>query len=266
MSSSGVQRWRLVGRPFNEVLGELSLMSLTVLPVWSADMLLLLSFLLCKLGWRKKKKTGPCWGYRCMNQWVATKKWLLFMNLGPVVFVSNREVKRLAYVLLEVHKSHCTVGSEFNWGWGFTFELNSPSRGALIFTKSVQFWSFSPSISTVPLPIETKTHWFIGDTMTGPISCRWSVTDEQTKSSKIHQPRPPSQKNKTTYCQVESNPLFIRWHPDDGLQNTGRWHQEDEGHQHDGSRNTNQRSDTTRGICTVYNIFLLLLCLLCTHI
>jgi hypothetical protein len=31
-----------------------------------------------------------------MNQWVATKKWLLFMNLGPVVFVSNREVKRLA--------------------------------------------------------------------------------------------------------------------------------------------------------------------------
>ena len=96
MSSSGVQRWRLVGRPFNEVLGELSLMSLTVLPVWSADMLLLLSFLLGKLGWRKKKKTGPCWGYRCMNQWVATKKWLLFMNLAPVVFVSNREVKRLA--------------------------------------------------------------------------------------------------------------------------------------------------------------------------
>ena len=90
MSSSGVQRWRLVGRPFNEVLGELSLMSLTVLPVWSADMLLLLSFLLGKLGWRKKKKTGPCWGCRCMNQWVATKKWLLFMNLGPVVFVSNR--------------------------------------------------------------------------------------------------------------------------------------------------------------------------------
>ena len=121
MSSSGVQRWRLVGRPFNEVLGELSLMSLTVLPVWSADMLLLLSFLLGKLGWRKKKKTGPCWGYRCMNQWVATKKWLLFMNLGPVVFVSNGEVKRLATMFYSRSTNHTfTLGSEFNWGWGFT--------------------------------------------------------------------------------------------------------------------------------------------------
>ena len=121
MSSSGVQRWRLVGRPFNEVLGELSLMSLTVLPVWSADMLLLLSFLLGKLGWRKKKKTGPCWGYRCMNQWVATKKWLLFMNLGPVVFVSNREVKRLATMFYSR-----STNSQFWLGWELRLKKASP--------------------------------------------------------------------------------------------------------------------------------------------
>ena len=41
-----------------------------------------------------------------MNQWVATKKWLLFMNLGPVVFVSNREVKRLATMFYSRSTNH----------------------------------------------------------------------------------------------------------------------------------------------------------------
>ena len=66
-----------------------------------------------------------------MNQWVATKKWLLFMNLGPVVFVSNREVKRLATMFYSRSTNHTlTLGSEFNLRLRLhpSNELNSPSQ------------------------------------------------------------------------------------------------------------------------------------------
>ena len=115
ISSSGVQRWRLVGRPFNEVLGDLSLMSLTVLPGWSgaaADMFCFVPLVLCKLVGGKKKKTGPCQGYICMSQWVATKKWLLIMN-----WLRWLEVKELAQCFFQEHQL-----------WGVRWGVESEKR------------------------------------------------------------------------------------------------------------------------------------------
>jgi len=92
-----------------------------------------------------------------MNQWVATKKWLLFMNLGPVVFVSNREVKRLATMFYS--RSTNQTGWELrveNLGCGKGFTL---SRFCPLSATHDILIVFDPShLNHLPLPIETKCH------------------------------------------------------------------------------------------------------------